>query len=216
MVRNYRILVFALAFGYWLYQFLKADYSAFGLQFRFLTIWTLTANVIVALQMLRLSLGKTDTRPEAFVSLVVVMNMAVVVQYWRLYFIDPSSVSASGGIPWHQEYYLHLMGPMLMWADAFLLFGVFKRLRPVFIAALILGIAYPLWIELAVRPLNDNPVGSVTNGLPYPFLNEMELSGRLAFYGFSTIANFVFILAGWGFSRMVRPRRSQLASSASR
>lgn len=199
----YRLIVFLLAAFYWLELFRHLDPTAFGWQFRYLTIWTLTANLLVSAQMLRLSLGRTTARWESFVSLVVVMNMAVVVQYWRLYFMDPANVTSGDGPIWWKEYYLHLTGPILMWIDAFFLLGVFSRLKLVFVAVLALGFAYPLWAELLVHPLNDAPVGSVTAGLPYPFLNNMEFSGRLVFYIGVTAVNFVFVLVGWTIARAV-------------
>ena len=88
-----------------------------------------------------------------------------------------------------------------MWIDAFLILGVFSRLKPVFYAAIILGIAYSAWAELVLHPLNAKPIGTVTAGLPYPFLNNMEFGTRMVFYGFSTIANFVFILIAWSIAK---------------
>ncbi|WGI22875.1 hypothetical protein [Amylibacter sp. IMCC11727] len=207
MIKTFRIVVFLLTVFYFLEQFRGLDPEFFGWQFRYLTIWTLTANMIVAGQMLRLSYGKTTQRWEAFVSFVVVMNMTVVIQYWRLYLMDPLNVSPAEGTIWWKEYYLHALGPVLMWIDAFLILGVFSRLKPVFYAAILLGIAYPAWAELVLHPLNDEPIGTVTAGLPYPFLNNMELGGRMMFYVASTLANFVFIMIAWGVSKLIRPIR---------
>ena len=201
MIKTFRIVVFLLTVFYFLEQFRGLDPEFFGWQFRYLTIWTLTANMI------RLSYGKTTQRWEAFVSFVVVMNMTVVIQYWRLYLMDPLNVSPAEGTIWWKEYYLHALGPVLMWIDAFLILGVFSRLKPVFYAAILLGIAYPAWAELVLHPLNDEPIGTVTAGLPYPFLNNMELGGRMMFYVASTLANFVFIMIAWGVSKLIRPIR---------
>lgn len=205
MIKAFRIVVFLLTVFYFLEQFRGLNPDHFGWQFRYLTIWTLTANMIVAAQMLRLSYGRTTQRWEAFVSFVVVMNMTVVIQYWRLFLMDPLNVSPAEGTIWWKEYYLHALGPILMWIDAFLILGVFSRLKPVFYAAIILGVAYPLWAELVLHPLNDEPVGTVTAGLPYPFLNNMELGSRLIFYVASTVANFIFIMIAWGVSILIRP-----------
>ena len=41
---------------------------------------------------------------------------------------------------------------------------------------------YVLWSEAFVQSFNDAPVGSVTSGLPYPFLNSMEWPERAEFY----------------------------------
>jgi hypothetical protein len=207
-MKQFRTIVFLLAAFYWCEQFFHLNPTSYGWQFRFLTIWTLTANVIVSAQMLRLQLGRSTARWDSFVSLVVVMNMAVVLQYWRLYFLDPANVTTGDGPVWWKEYYLHLLGPILMWIDAFFILGVFTRLRPVFVAALMLGVIYPVWIELIIHPLNSKPVGLVTAGLPYPFLNNMEFGGRMIFYVASTVANFVFICIGWALARGLKRIRA--------
>jgi hypothetical protein len=196
----FRAAVFVLALGYWIYQFFRIEsWTDYGWQFRYLTIWTLTANVIVAAQMLRLSLGRTTNEIPAFVSFVVVMNISVVVNYWRLYLADPENFYPDGDSPdWWQEYYLHIVGPLLTWFDAFFIHGVFRRLKRVFMYAVIFGIAYPLWIEGIVAPLNNEPVGTVTSGLPYAFLNDMAIPERLIFYCAIVVSNFVFIAIGWG------------------
>ncbi len=54
--------------------------------------------------------------------------------------------------------------------------------------------------------LNDAPVGTVTKGLPDPFLNNMEAQGRIVFYGISTGANLVFMMIGWGLAWMLARR----------
>ena len=195
----YRIFVFTLALGYFLYQFIQADYSAFGIQFRFLTIWALTANLIVAAHMVRLSLGWTSKRWDAFVSLAVVLSMSVVFNYWRLYLDDPANFYSDGEyIKWHQEYYLHVLGPLLLWFDAFCIQRVFRKFWGVLIAALIFGVVYPVWIEFLVAPLNTLPAGDVTNGLPYDFLNNMTADARLIFYLMISALNVIFILISFG------------------
>jgi len=210
----FRSVVFLLALGYWIYQFFRIEaWSDYGWQFRYLTIWTLTANVIVAAQMLRLSLRQTTNEIPAFVSFVVVMNISVVVNYWRLYLADPENFYRDGdSLDWWQEYYLHVLGPLLMWIDAFFIHGVFRRLKRVFIYALVLGLTYPLWIEWFVAPLNNEPVGSVSSGLPYEFLNDMMISERLVFYSAITISNFVFILIGWGIAHTIARHTTKRAS----
>ena len=204
----YRAVVFTLALGYFIYQFFNANWDSFGLQFRFLTIWALTLNLIVATQMLRLSLGRTTKDWNAFVSMSVVVNITVVVQYWRLYFENPANFYDGEAIVWFQEYYLHLLGPLLMWIDAFLILGAFRAFGRSALYVLALSVLYPLWVELLVHPLNTTPTGSVTQGLPYRFLNNMELPQRLIFYAAVTAANAAFLILGWGLSRLIS-RRSQ-------
>ena len=46
----------------------------------------------------------------------------------------------------------------------------------------------------------------MTSGLPYRFLNDLELDGRLAFYGTNLGAGLAvlaaFLLLAWGISRL--------------
>ena len=195
---SYRWSVFLLALGYSLYMFMVTDRSAFGWHFRYLTIWALTANLLVAGQMLRLSLGKTKSDWNSFVSVALVLNVVVVVNYWKLFLTDPKALNPNGnGLVWYLEYYLHLVGPALMAIDAFAILGVFRNLRRVCFYAVTLNLAYPIWVECVVAPRNNSPFGTVTSGLPYPFLNDMQLTQRLTFYMTILVTNFVFIVVGW-------------------
>ena len=74
----YRWIVFLAALGYWLYFFTFTSFHAFGWQFRFLTVWCLTANVFVAFLMLRISLTRSKKTWDALVSATVILNMVVV------------------------------------------------------------------------------------------------------------------------------------------
>ena len=207
-ILSYRWTVFLLALGYSLYMFTVTDRSAFGWQFRFLTIWALTANLIASAQMLRLSMGRTKNEWNSFISMGVVLNVVVVVNYWKLYFENPASVnSSSQGIAWFLEYYLHLMGPLLMALDAFFILGAFRNVPRVLLYAVLLGVAYPLWSEFVVLPMNSSPAGKVTSGLPYPFLNDMEVTARLTFYGILNATNFVFVGIGWLLARGIAALR---------
>jgi hypothetical protein len=63
-------------------------------------------------------------------------------------------------------------------------------------------------MELVLQPLVDSPVGEVTSGLPYRFLNNMDFGGRSNFY----VTNFVvavvflgiFIAVSWVINRFQR------------
>lgn len=195
----FRWLVLALASGYWIYQFhqMLDPARGFGWQFRYLTIWALSVSVLSAWAVLRLSLGQTDRRPETLAGLAVVMNGLVVYLYWRLYFADPAQVNGGRAIVWFQEFYLHLVGPLLQWIDAVFLLGVFRRPGPVLGLFVVLVLAYVGWAELIVQPMNDRPVGTVTRGLPYPFLNNMEFAQRMVFYAGSAALGLVIVAVGW-------------------
>ncbi|SFP90047.1 hypothetical protein [Tranquillimonas alkanivorans] len=214
---RYRLFVFGLALVYWLYQF-KAVGSGFGWQFRYLTIWALTLSLISAAAMLRHSLGRGGP-PYALAAVTAVVNGLVVLSYWRLYFTDPSLVN-SAGIAWWQEYYLHLVGPVLQWIDALVLFGAFRKPWRTLGWLVTLILAYVGWIELAVQPRLDWPQGSVTSGLPYPFLNDMAFDARLGFYAATGLSGLVLLAAGtgatWARRRVLQVSESSSARSPSR
>lgn len=202
----YRCVVLALVLGYWIYQFnqMLDPTKGFGWQFRYLTIWALTASLLSALAVLRLSLGRTDHRPETLAGVAAVMNGMVVYLYWRLFLADPANVNDGAPILWWQEYYLHGLGPLLQWIDAFVILGVFRRPWPVVVALFLVVLAYVGWAELVVQATNARPVGNVTSGLPYPFLNNLEFGGRARFYVTSFAMALVIVVVGWGVSRFVR------------
>lgn len=179
----FRWIVFILALGYWLYSFLNSSMDHFGIQFRHLTNWGLTANVAVAWMLLRISEGSRTRNYDTLVSAVTVLNFMVLFLYWRLFLIDPNLVNTNGSTEWYLEYYLHGLGPVLLLLDAFFLHGNFRRIWRPLIATLAIMISYVAWLELIIGPMNDYPAGKATSGLPYPFLNDMDMMGRAVFYG---------------------------------
>ena len=207
-ISRYKVLLyfrgscFTIATLYWFYQFHVANYNGFGVQFRYLTIWGLTGNVIVTGLLLRQTLTERKEKYFPAVSAVCVLNVLVVFLYWRLYLIDPKLVNYSGNTVWFQEYYLHLLGPLLLFVDSLLVNRSFRQFKFGIIQALLLSFAYVLWTEFVTGPLNNVPVGSMTAGLPYPFLNDMVLSDRLEFYGISILTGVFFYFLFWLIDRV--------------
>ncbi|MGR3491208.1 MAG: hypothetical protein ACU0DW_04050 [Shimia sp.] len=195
-IRLWRWIVFALAAFYAVYMIVMSPYLGnAGGPFRYLTIWALLLNFFAASRNLAFTEYRTERRYEGLIPAICVINAMVVLLYWRLYFADPTSVTRGGELGiWWQELYLHALGPALLWIDALLVNRAFRR--PVASLAWLVGIigAYVAWIELFVGPFNAQPIGSVTSGLPYPFLNDLTLDGRAVFYG-TNIAVAVVLLA---------------------
>lgn len=163
--------------------------------FRWLTYWANIAAMMCAGVMLRRSYGQTTLRAEGLVAATSVAGAMVVYLYWSLYFADPLSVTTDGGGAWWTEGYYHAVGPALVWVDALFLLRAFRApLRALGWVVGFLG-SWLVFIELAVRPLADTPVGTVTSGLPYPFLNNMPLSDRLPFYAMNIGAAIGMLLA---------------------
>jgi hypothetical protein len=209
-VRIFRWIVFLLAAGYCLRTLAFSSFEHFAGPFRYLTIWALFMSFFAASRMMALVEGRSTRRWDGFVGATAVVNAMVVFLYWRLFFADPGSVSSDGELgPLYLELYLHALGPLLQWVDAIFIHRSFRRLGPPL--AWLFGIiaAYVAWSELVLMPMNDVPVGTVSSGLPYPFLNNLELSGRAVFFGSNFAVAIVFLLVfaaiAWGVRRIARP-----------
>ncbi|MDJ1008532.1 MAG: hypothetical protein QNJ13_11980 [Paracoccaceae bacterium] len=211
----WRWTVFLLAAGYCLYQLvLGANYDPPGGPFRFLTIWALVMSFWAASRMLAISERRTERSWSAWVGATAVVNALVVLLYWRLWFEDPALVNAGAPVIWHQEYYLHLLGPVLQWVDALFVYGALRRLwQPALLLAGVM-VAYIVWIEAFVSRSNDFPYGDAATGFPYPFLNDLSFDGRLDFYLTTAATGFVFLGLFGGTAWLIR--RVAAAQSAAR
>ena len=196
-ILNYRFVCLLFSTGYFIYQFTVANYGNFGIHFRYLTIWGLTGALIVTFLLYTSKRNKEPERYFSLVSAVAVLNAMVVFLYWKLYFIDPSLVNYSGLIVWYQEYYLHLVGPVLLIVDSLFFNGSFRQVHKGVLTTLVICLLYILWSEIITGPFNSTPEGSVSRGLPYPFLNNMHLQDRIAFYVTTIVTGLAFYLAGW-------------------
>lgn len=206
-IRIFRWIVFALAAFYCLRQFVfTADYSAPGGPFRYLTHWALLLSFASASRMLAVTEGRSDRDWGMLVGVTAVTNAMVVFLYWRLFLEDPALVN-NGTPVWYTEYYLHLLGPILQWIDALFVYGAFRHLRQSFAGLTGVVGGYIAWMELFVGPFNERPIGSVTSGLPYPFLNSMEPSARAGFYVTTSVTVLVFLGLFWGLAILSRRRK---------
>ena len=190
-------IAFFLALGYWIFQFFRVDLSLFGIHFRLMTYWGLSLAVVVHFLHWRGRRSGAPSRHHGFTTMAVVVNLLVVFLYWRLYFIDPKLVNGDGIPVWHQEYYLHLVGPCLLVIDGVWLARAFRQIWRGVATTIGICIIYTIWIEGAVRPLNTSPQGAITSGLPYPFLNDMALDARLIFYAQTMLTALIFYGICW-------------------
>ncbi len=204
----YRWTVFLLAAGYCLRMLILGDFSGnFGGPFRFLTIWALFLSFFAASRMMALEERRSANRWDGLVSMAAVLNTMVVFLYWRLFLADPNSVTRNGELGiWHLELYLHGLGPLLQVIDAVFIHRSFRKLKTAI--GWLLGVigAYVLWAELIVQTFNKKPLGDVTSGLPYPFLNNLELPQRMIFYGSNIATAIVLLLIYAGLACAVRRR----------
>ncbi len=184
----FRSVVFAAALFYCLRFIVVGEFDQFAGPFRYFTVWGLFLATFAHSRTLLISLGRSRRRWDGFIGAAAVQNAMVVLLYWRLYFADPMSVTSDGALGrWWLEYYLHGLGPALLWLDALLLHRGFRR--PLVSVGWLAGIivAYIAWIEWFVSRLATEPVGKLGAGFPYRFLNDLDFGGRTNFY----ISNFV-------------------------
>ncbi|PUB17013.1 hypothetical protein [Yoonia sediminilitoris] len=204
----YRWIVFLLAGGYCLRTLFFGDWNDnIGGPFRFLTIWALFMSFFAASRMMALQEGRSLRRWDGFVSMTAVINTMVVFLYWRLFLADPSSVTRDGMLAaWWLELYLHGLGPLLQIIDALFIHRSFRRIMPAIGWVLGVILVYVAWAELVVQPSNTGPAGTVTSGLPYPFLNDLELVPRMIFYGTNMATGLVLLLVFATISWAIRRR----------
>lgn len=203
----FRWTAFLLAAGYCIRTLVFSGWDEFGGPFRFLTIWALFFSFFAFSRMMAIEEERSTRRWDGFVCMTAVVNTMVVFLYWRLYFADPTSVTRDGQLgAWHLEMYLHLLGPLLQVIDTLFIHRSYRRIGPA-LAWLFGAIGtFVAWSELVLQPLNTTPTGSVTSGLPYPFLNNLELSDRAVFYGSNFVVAIIILFAYAGLAWLIRRR----------
>lgn len=174
----YRWGVLVLASIVWVRCFGDARLEEFGWQFRLLEVWAVSASVISAALMVRLSMGWSRSPHSSFVGAVAAVNVVVVALH-----LGPLGVLSASSLVWHAVA-LNLVVPLLQIGDALLILGAFRRVRGAVLWVLATASGYVAWVELAVRPLNASADG--LGGLPYPSLDAMGLGDRLALYAVVT------------------------------
>ena len=174
----------------------------FGKQFKFFTLWSLIANFFVCSVLFLGMIGSRIRIYDSFVAIATMMGIFTVILYWGLFFIDPNLVNYTDQrLNFFREYYLHLLGPSLLIVEGFFFTRAFKNFLNIAICAAVINFGYFSWIELIVAQLNDLPRGNITNGLPYPFMNDMILTERLILMTLCFIFGILFI---WLFTKIQR------------
>lgn len=201
----FRWIVFLLAAFYCLRTLFFGDFAAFGGPFRYLTIWALFCSFFAASRMMALEENRSAKRWDGFVCMTAVLNAMVVFLYWRLYFVDPTSVTSDGQLgKAYLELYMHGLGPALQIIDTLFVHRSYRKLRVSLMWLFGVIGAYVAWAELVVGPMNASPTGTVTSGLPYPFLNNLDLSGRAVFYGSNFVIAVILLLVFAGIAWVIR------------
>lgn len=188
------------------------EYGQPGGPFRYLTNWSLLLSFFAASRMLAFTEHRSkDTWPN-LVAVAAIVNLMMVYLYWSMRLRDPGMIDTGLRHPIWADYYLHLLGPLLLWFDALFIRRAFEAFRSAALWLMVTASVYLCWIELFVARFNGRPQGLVTSGLPYPFLNDMVLVERLVFYG-TRIAGAVLLL--WILCRVMRGVARYPASASS-
>ena len=190
----FRWIAFLLAAVFCLRVVFLSDYAGGVGPFRYLTIWALFMSFWSVSRLIAQHEGRTARRWDGLIAATAVMNTMVVFLYWRLYFADPLSVTDDGELgAWDMELYLHGLGPAIQIFDALFLRRAFGAVGEAVIWLTGTIAVYLTWSELVVSALHAKPLGTVTSGLPYPFLNNMEIGERAMFYGVNFVIAFIFL-----------------------
>ena len=202
----FRWTAFLLAGGYCIHTLIFGEWDVLGGPFRFLTIWGLFCAFFAFSRLMAMEEGRSDRRWDGFISMTAVLNTMVLVLYWRIFYDDSVLVTGDGGFSdYHLEIYRHGLGPALIIIDALFIHRSFTRIGAAM--AWLFGVigAYIAVAELVWQPLNDIPLGTVTSGIPYDFLNDLEFADRAVFYGinFGTalVLLVVYAAVAWGVRR---------------
>ena len=91
-----------------------------------------------------------------------------------------------------------------MGIDAVCINRVFRKIGSAATVLVGIVIVYIVWIELFVQRFNDSPVGKVTTGLRYLFLNNLEFSGRAIFYTTNVVVALVMLGIFFALSLIIR------------
>ena len=203
----FRWTAFLLAGGYCIHTLFFGEWEAFGGPFRFLTIWGLFCAFFAFSRLMAMEEGRSTRRWDGFISMAAVLNTMVLILYWRIFYYDSVLVTGDGDFSeYHLEIYRHGLGPLLIIIDALFIHLSFTKLGAA--AAWLIGViaTYIAMAELVWQRLNTIPSGTLTSGLPYDFLNDLEFADRAVFYGVNFGTALVLLVVYAGIAWAVRRR----------
>ena len=165
----------------------------FGGMWRFLTIWTFTVNVLIAISMAIQCILPGRHNWHSLLTVGMGLNFYVLLAYWGLYFLDKSLVQGDASLPLYRQSYLHVGMILLCWIEGFVFHRIWVNVGRVIALFFAFFLGYMAWLELVLMPVN--------NVFPYPFLNQMSFPQRMMFHGGSMIASALFMALAYIVSR---------------
>ena len=192
----WRLGVMLLAAGFWAHQFALQDLADFGWQFRYLSIWALSVGLLASAAVVLAMLDPDAGPPHTLVLFAAALSATQAFCYWALWAGDPAGMATAGIVDAPvRSLYLHGVMPILLWIEAIVLTRATRGALAAAAWLLVVLVAYMLWIEAAVAPLNPSPAGVVRTGLPYPFLNDMTHGLRAIVYAQVAVLGLVMVAA---------------------
>jgi hypothetical protein len=153
----------------------------------YLTNWVMTLNIGLAAHVLIPSQTKFLELFQSTYLSIASLNIFIVMLYWGLRAADPSFLGVDTTewsiFYWIWDIYLHLMMMTFVLIEVLLLSTRRSSIIPAYTWLVVVFIAYIIYLEMYVSQVFSSPCGSLGCGFPYPFLNELDHSGRAIFYG---------------------------------
>jgi hypothetical protein len=153
----------------------------------YLTNWVMTLNIGLAAHALIPSQPKFLELFQSTYLSIASLNIFIVMLYWVLRAADPSFLGVNTTewsiFYWIWDIYLHLVMMTFVLIEVLLLSTRRSSIMPAYAWLVVVFIAYIVYLEMYVSQVFGSPCGSLGCGFPYPFLNELDHSGRAIFYG---------------------------------
>lgn len=162
--------------------------GSFGSEkFVYLTNWIMTLNIGLAVHALIPSqINFLQFLQRTYLS-IASLNIFIVVLYWGLRVADPSFLGVDTTewsiFYWVWDIYLHLVMMIFVLIEVLLLSTRRSPIMSAYAGLVLVFIGYIIYLEIYVSQVFNTPCGSLGCGFPYPFLNELDYSGRTKFYG---------------------------------
>jgi hypothetical protein len=158
-----------------------------GEKFVYLTNWVMTLNVGLAAHALIPShINFFKILQSAYLS-IASLNIFIVIFYWGLRAADPHFLGVDTTewsiFYWVWDIYLHLVMMVFVLIEVLFLSTRRSPIMSSYACLALVFIGYIIYLEIYVAQVFNTPCGSLGCGFPYPFLNELDYSGRAKFYG---------------------------------
>lgn len=152
----------------------------------YLTNWVLTLNLLVALDSSFFATRKKNRPLQIIYPAALAMNFVIIALYWGMRILDQSLLDVNTENwtfrEWAWDFYLHWGMTIFILVELVFFTNIIKNFIKTYAALLLIFFGYIFWIEAFISKFNNSPCGKLTCGFPYPFLNDLDVKGRIIFY----------------------------------